>query len=348
MQQTVPMCGPVAPVGELDEATLRRHALSALVKARTALRSGQFAEARLQYDLATKGLPRIADHLALESAKLAIQRGAFSYAKSIYEAASQSPTRDVVVVAREGEVEAAILADDETAPEILQKLLLDFPELSSSDRLLFALSESYERRRLIKDACAIWSRINIEFPGSPYASRAQTHLKRAAASGQPLPQMTDEDRLLRASRLLQRGPLKLANEELQSLLTQIDSFPISLRAKIHRLAADSARREGRWEIAMEHFAAASELLRKEGLTSSQVDTNRRQTFDAAHADDLKYAKDQIESIRGNKALRKLRPNALLEIIRLTSRAQLKPEQTKRSKHSNRSLHEVRARYSRRP
>ena len=63
---------------------------------------GQYAEARLHYDLADRGLPRISDRIALEQAGLALKRNQPKRAVGLYEHAMSSVSSEIRVRAASG------------------------------------------------------------------------------------------------------------------------------------------------------------------------------------------------------------------------------------------------------
>ena len=108
-----PMCGPYLDVTAIaDRASLEERAIEAYRKATEQILSASYEEARLQLDLASRGLPRIADRIALLSGRLELLRQRPERAAEFFAEASESPLGSVRVEAGFGRAFSLLRADD--------------------------------------------------------------------------------------------------------------------------------------------------------------------------------------------------------------------------------------------
>ena len=95
-----PMCGPYFNAFAVAEAQpLTTRAIEAYREAGEQILAANYEEARLQLDLAHRGLPRIGDRIALQIARLELLRNRPERAVEFFQEASQSPHESVRVEA---------------------------------------------------------------------------------------------------------------------------------------------------------------------------------------------------------------------------------------------------------
>jgi predicted Zn-dependent protease len=219
VQWHAPMCGPYRnafPV--LDAQPPEARAIDAYRTAVTQVAAANYGEARLQLDLAHRGLPEISDHIALQSGRLELLRDQPTRAAEFFAEASLSPHESVRVEASYGQVLALLRADDPSADQALHDLLSTYPQVPKRSELVFEQAQSLLRQARYDEAMAAMHAVRVDHPGSRIAGWAESELIRLQAQGHETPSMTDEDRVRRARRLVGTGPLDEAKVALRDLL----------------------------------------------------------------------------------------------------------------------------------
>ena len=133
-----PMCGPYLSAFRIvDSQPSEARAITAYRAAIEQIAGANYEEARLQLDLAHRGLPQISDRIALQSARLELLRGQPGRAAEFFAEASQSPHETVRVEASFGRVLSLLRATDPAADQALHDLLWTYPEIPNRNDLLF-------------------------------------------------------------------------------------------------------------------------------------------------------------------------------------------------------------------
>ncbi|MDH3727525.1 MAG: lytic transglycosylase domain-containing protein, partial [Myxococcales bacterium] len=318
------MCGPhAAPIALTQPNPPSSLAVQAYRQATQLIAAARYEAARLKLDLAQQGLPRIADHIALQNARLELLRGRPDRAAAFFAEASESIHESVRVHASFGYVFALLRADDPAGGEALHDLLWTYPALPEHADLLFEHARSVLRQEHHYEAAQIFHSIRVNHPASHLAPRAEAELKRLTRLGHDAPKLTDEERVRIARELVRTGPLDKAKVAVTELLER----PLTPEqdAKVHYLAGRLARYEGRWH------AAETYLRTAQGFPSTDVETVREIED---RADDMAQAATAREKDAALAALRRLtarRAHAaipsgqLRDMIRLASPAGLKEE-----------------------
>ena len=321
-----PMCGPFLtafPVPVVVSQPPERRAIEAFRKASEQIASAEYEEARLQLDLASRGLPRIGDRIALRSGRLELLRQRPARAAEFFASASESPHETVRVEARFGRVFSLLRADDSSADDALADLLQSYPALPNRSELLFEQSQSRLRRQLIDEAIEVLHAIRVEHPGSRIAPAAQAELERLRALGHHVPTLSDEERVERAGRLVSTGPLDKAKAAIGELLES----PLTgeQHAEVHYLAGLLARYEGRWKSA-ETYMRTAQLFPIEDLTTARYIENRAADMaEAANARDRSEALLRLTELRAGRRTAAIPSTQLVEMIQVASAAGLKEE-----------------------
>ena len=325
VQWHAPMCGPYRnafPV--LDAQPPEARAIDAYRTAVTQVAAANYGEARLQLDLAHRGLPEISDHIALQSGRLELLRDQPTRAAEFFAEASLSPHESVRVEASYGQVLALLRADDPSADQALHDLLSTYPQVPKRSELVFEQAQSLLRQARYDEAMAAMHAVRVDHPGSRIAGWAESELIRLQAQGHETPSMTDEDRVRRARRLVGTGPLDEAKVALRDLLES----PLTgeLHAEVHYLAGRLARDEGRWQAAETYLRTAQLFPIESVATARHIETRATDMAETASARDPDYAIRQLASLRAGRVDASIPSNRLVDMLRVASAAGLR-EQT---------------------
>lgn len=322
VQWRAPMCGPYLSAFAVAEAKpLKARAVEAYRAATDQIAAASYEEARLQLDLASRGLPRIADRIALQSARLELLRNQPARAVGFFAEARESPHEAVRFEARYGEVLALFRSDDPRADQLMAELLDDYPEVPKRSELVFEQVQSLIRRSRDADAIAVMHAVCVEHPGNRIAGWAEAELKRLSTLGYETPSITDDERVERARRLVRTGPLDQAKSEIAALLES----PLSgeQRAEVHYLAGRLARDEGRWQAA-ENYLRTAKLFPMASLSAERNVENRANGMaQTARARDPERAQQQIARLRAGRSDASIPSVRLLEMLKLASAASLR-------------------------
>jgi soluble lytic murein transglycosylase len=320
----IPMCGPqLIPYPIADAPPLEERAIEAYRKASELVAAARYEEARLQLDLALRGLPRIADRIALQGGRLELLRDRPERAAEFFAEAAQSPHESVRVEARSGRVLALLRADDAEADQAFPELLLTYPGIPDRTTLLFERAQSLLRQQRHDEAAMVIHEIRVEHPGSRIAPWAEAELQRLQALGYRTPAMSDEERVRRAKHLERTGPLDKA----RAAVTELLESPLSGRPQVeaHYLAGRLAAYEGRWEDAENHLRAAQSFSVDDPEMARQIQ-NR-----ASHLEETASARDRDRALRRLTEMRAGRSNAatpsarLVDMVRIAAAAELTAE-----------------------
>ena len=318
------MCGPFVsevPIarGEPPEA----RAISAYRQAAEEIAGARYEQARLQLDLAFRGLERIRDRVALLSGRLELLRGQPSRAAEFFLEATESPHDSVRVQAAYGRVFSMLRADLPGAEAGLQDLLAAYPELPDRGELLFEHARSLLRQRRYAEALDIMQTLEIEHPGSVAAEWARAEASRWQALGYRAPSLSDSDRVKRARELVRRGPLDEAKRTVERLL----EMPLTgeQHAEVHYLAGRLARFEGRWRAA-ETYMRTAQLFPMPSVSAAQAIEKRASDMaETANARNRQSAERRLTELRAGRKSSTIPSARLVEMIEVASAAGLREE-----------------------
>ncbi len=319
-----PMCGPYFNAFAVAEPPpLRTRAIEAYRQASEQIVAANYEEARLQLDLAHRGLPRIGDRIALQIARLELLRNQPERAAEFFEEASQSPHESVRVEAEFGRVLALLRSNDPGADQALDELLSTYPSVPDATGLLFEQAQSLMRRSQDEEAMTVMHTVRIDFPGTRIAAWAESELARLKARGHDTPAMTDEEKVRRARLLVRTGPLDEAKATIRELLES----PLSgtLHAEVHYLAGRLARDEGRWQAAESYLRTAQLFPIQDVATAQHIENRANDLAKTVGARDPERARVQIANLRAGRSDVSIPTNRLIDMIGVASAAGLQEE-----------------------
>jgi len=319
-----PMCGPYLDVfGIADPQSLEERAIDAYRKATEHILSADYEEARLELDLAGRGLPRIADRIALQSGRLELLRDRPERAADFFEEALQSPHDSVRVEAGFGRAFALLRADDPDADTAVAELLRSYPSIPNRAQLLYEQALSLVRRQRHEEAASLMHTIRVEHPGEPVAPAAEAELRRLHALGYDTPVMSDEDRVSRARHLVRTGPLHAAKLAVGELLET--SLPQEHHAEAHYLAGRLARYEGRWKDAESFMRTAQSFPLGDVTTARRIEDRAQDLAETANARDRDQALRRLAVLRAGRKPSALPSARLADMIGIGAAASLRDE-----------------------
>ena len=324
VQWRMPMCGPfvsAAPIADAEPPTER--SIAAYRRAADEIAAANYEEARLQLDLAHRGLRRIRDRIALQSGRLELLRQQPERAAAFFAEASESPHESVRVEAGFGRVFALLRADDPIADAALEELLASYPEVPNRTEILFEHAQSLLRRGRYDEAVVVMHSLRVDHPGSRAAKWADTEIGRLQRLGHQAPTWTDVDRVTRARRLVQTGPLDEAKRSVEALLES----PLTgeQHAEVHYLAGKLARFEGRWQAA-ETFMRTAQLFPMPSLaTARTIQSRAHDMAQTASARDREDALRRLSQLRAGRRDLSIPSAQLIEMIEVAAAAELQQE-----------------------
>jgi soluble lytic murein transglycosylase len=316
-----PMCGPyLNAVPVTDARTTEARAIQAYREAADQIAAANYEEARLQLDLAYRGLPRISDHIALQSARLELLRDRPERAAVFFGEASQGPHRSVRVESSAGRVLALLRADDPSADQALDDLLWTYPSVPNRSELLFEQAQSLLRQARYDEAIATMHAVRVDHPGSRVAEWAESELTRLPALGHQTPSMTDEERVRRARHLVRTGPL----DEAKSTIAELLDSPLTgeQHAEVHYLAARLARDEGRWQAAETYLRTAQLFPIVDVATARHIESRASDMAETAGAREPDQALRQLANLRAGRVDASIPSNRLVDMVGAASAAGL--------------------------
>ena len=318
------MCGPYFNAFAVAGAQpLTTRAIDAYREAGEQILAANYEEARLQLDLAHRGLPRISDRIALQIARLELLRNRPERAAEFFREASQSPHESVRVEAEFGRALALFRSNDPGADQALYDLLVTYPSVPHATELLFEQAQSLMRRSRYGEAMQVMHAVRVDYPGARTAAWAESELARLKARGHDTPSMTEEEQVRRARLLVRNGPLDVAKATVRELL---DS-PLSgtLHAEVYYLAGRLARDEGRW-LAAESYLRTAQLFPIENVAKAQHIENRANDMaETVGARDPERARLQLANLRAGRSNASIPTNRLVDMVRAASAAGLQDE-----------------------
>jgi soluble lytic murein transglycosylase len=324
VQWRSPMCGPYTrslPV--VDARPPEARAVEAYRAAVQEIAAANYEGARLQLDLAYRGLPQISDHIALRSARLELLRSRPGRAIEFFAEAAQSPHDSVRVEAHFGRVLALFRAGDPSAEQALQDLLWTYPAIPNRAELLFEQTQHLLRQGRYGEAIGVMHGARVDYPGSRIAPWADSELTRLGALGHEIPSLSDEERVAQARHLVRTGPLPRAKATVAELLES----PLSgeQHAEVHYLAGRLARDEGRWEAAETYLRTAQLFPIEDVATARHIEHRANDMAATANARDPERAVRQLTTLRAGRANASIPSTRLADMVRVASAAQLTEE-----------------------
>ncbi len=318
------MCGPYAYAApaETPQPTEER-AIRAYRAAMEEITAANYEGARLHLDLAHRGLAKISDHIALQSARLELLRGQPDRAIEFFEEAAQSPHESLRVSASTGRVIALLRANDAGANQALEELLRTYPSVPNRSELLFEHAQHLLRQGRYDEAIAAMHAVRIDHPGTRIAPWAESEITRLATLGHESPTITDEEHIRRARRLVRTGPLPVAKTTIADLL----DTPLtgSQHAEVHYLAGRLARNEGRWKAAETYLRTAQLFPIEDAATARHIEHRANEMAETAGARDPGQALRTLTRMRAGRANASISSNQLIDLLRVASAAGLTEE-----------------------
>lgn len=320
----MPMCGPVssaAPVAEAEPPQER--AIEAYRRASDEIAAANYEEARLQLDLAHRGLPRIRDRIALQSGRLELLREQPERAAEFFSEAVDSPHESVRVEASFGRVFALLRADDPIAEAALEALLESYPGLPNQTELLFEHAQSLLRQGRYDEALAVLHALRVDHPGSRTARWADAEIERLRRFGHETPTWSDADRVERARHLVRTGPLDEAKRAVEDLLES----PLTgeQHAEVHYLAGKLARYQGRWEAAETYMRTAQLFPMPSVATARTIETRANDIAQTASARDREEALGRLSELRAGRRDFSIPSAQVVDMIEIAAAAELRDE-----------------------
>ena len=324
VQWRMPMCGPlISAVPIVQRQPPEDRAIDAYRRATDEIAAADYEEARLQLDLAHRGLSRIADRIALQSGRLELLRHRPARAADFFSEAMTSPHESVRVEASYGRVFSLLRADDPTATAALDELLARYPEIPNRNEILYEQARSLIRQQRYDEALAIVHTLRVEYPGGRMAAWADAEAARLGALGHRGPEMTDADYVRRARRLVWTGPLDEAKLAIEELLER----PLTgeQHAEVHYLAGRLARFEGRWKTAETYMRTAQLFPMPNLATARTVQSRANDMAQAANARDRDDALRRLTALRAGRKDFAIPSARLIQMIEVASAAKLQDE-----------------------
>jgi len=318
------MCGPyAAPIALTEADPTSSSAVRAYRQATQLIAAARYEAARLKLDLAHQGLPRIADHIALQSARLELLRDRPDRAAIFFAEATESIHESVRVQGSFGYAFALLRADDPVGEAALHDLLWTYPALPERADLLFEHARSLLRQQRHDEAAQILHAIRVDHPGSHLAPRAGAELTRLARLGYHTPELTTEARVRIARELVRTGPLDKAKANVNELLET--SLTPEQDARVHYLAGRLARYEGRWQAAETYLRTAQGFPSADVASTREIKDHANDMAQAAAAREKATVLVALSRLRARRAYAAIPSTQLRDMIRLASPAGLKDE-----------------------
>jgi soluble lytic murein transglycosylase len=191
----------------------------------------------------------IADYVRVLLADALSRRGDLAAARATAaQVAERHPASRLAPAAL---IQAATLAsqagDEAGAQALLTRLLSAYPDAPEVPQALYLLGMTGEARGQATAAAHAYRELTILAPASGWADGAADRLAELARAGVRAPELSAQQRLDRAERLLKGGVPKTAAEEAERLAAEVRDPGLAARAL--RIVADASVRLGRYEVA---------------------------------------------------------------------------------------------------
>ncbi len=291
--------------------------------AKELMSTNRYAEAALHFGVVGVHLPRLADHMSVFRADALFAAEHPTAALQAYREALESVDSTVRVLARVGRVRSLMKIGARDADEAFVGLMAKYPELPQAAALRLELAEMHDRRGEHEEAIAIYRRIDLREPGSPWAGDAREALDAMRSRGVAVRPLSPVQRVLRAEALAVQGPHDMAKDVIDALLAG-GELRDTLKGRVLVAAARLARIEGRWRDAQRLLVEA----RAVGVPDEDAESIQNRIHDMATAA-MSHERSEVE--RRLRVLRAGRPwgrvpnGALLQMIRLGSRVGMSAE-----------------------
>jgi soluble lytic murein transglycosylase len=145
--------------------------------------------------------------------------------------------------------------DDAAAQDDLKRLIAGYPDSSLVPEALYLLGMIGEARGQREAAALAYREIRVLAPASGWADGASDRLEALATAGVPVPELSTEERLDRAERLLRSGVARTAADEASAVAKAAREPGLVVRAL--RIVADASQRLGRHDLAARALETAA-------------------------------------------------------------------------------------------
>lgn len=207
----------------------------------------------------------IGDHAGLVLADALARRGDLPAARAAALAVADR-YRDSRLAPR-ALILAAVLAsesgDEAAGQSALTRLIDAYPDSAELTEALYLLGQSGEARGQLDAAVAAYRQLTLLAPTSGWADGAADRLGILAGAGTRVPQLSIDQRMDRAERLLRGGVLEQASDEAQRIVDEARDPGMAVRAL--RVVAEAAKRLKRYGVA----ARTTELAVKRAPPSAR-------------------------------------------------------------------------------
>jgi soluble lytic murein transglycosylase len=263
---------PAAPTGAAPVVSPEtERAWAAAVEA---LQQGNAAPVAREFTGETVAKSGIGDHLGLVLADALARRGDLGGARAAaFEVADRH--RDSRLAPR-ALILASVLAsesgDELAAQDALARLINAYPDRAELIQALYLLGQSAEARGQLDAAVAAYRQITLLGPTSGWADGAGDRLRVLASAGTRVPELSVDQRMDRAERLLRGGVPEQASEEARRVLEDSSDPGITVRAL--RVVGEAARRLKRYELAARTTEMAAKRAPQSALRGLQLEQAR--------------------------------------------------------------------------
>jgi soluble lytic murein transglycosylase len=319
----IPMCGPFEAAPPLRAEPPKERAIEAYRRATKKITAVDYDQARLQLDLAHRGLARIRDRIALQSGRLELLRSRPVQAAEFFAEAEQSPHETVRVKASFGRVFSLLRADDPNGDAALADLLARYPEIPERTQLHFEHARSLLRQQRYSEALSAMRLLRVDYPSTRASDWAATETARLRSIGHDAPPLTAEERVRRARNLILTGPLDDAKTAIEELLES--ALTGELHAEVHYLAGNLARFEGRWRAAETYMRTAQLFPISDSTSARAIELRAIDMARTSAARDPEAAKRTLSELRAGRRDFAIPSRVLIDMIAVASAAGLSVE-----------------------
>ena len=239
-----------------------------------AIQQGDPAPVTREFTGETVAKSGIADHLGLVLADALARRGDLVGARAAaLDVADRH--RDSRLAPR-ALILASVLAsesgDELAAQDALARLIDTYPDRPELTQALYLLGQSAEARGQLDAAVAAYRQITLLGPTSGWADGAGDRLRVLASAGTRVPELSIDQRMDRAERLLRGGVPEQAGEEARRVLEDSRDPGITVRAL--RVVGEAARRLKRYDLAARTTELAAKRAPQSALRGLQLEQAR--------------------------------------------------------------------------
>jgi hypothetical protein len=267
------------------------------------------ADALLKLRLVERGMPRIADRLAMRRAELLLQLDRASEACDAFRTAAESPETNVAAQARIGLARCLLQADQHQGEVELDKLCKRYPRLEERFALQLLQARARESWKNQQGAVALYRNLDLFAPESRSASEARDALARLRDSGVHVQPFTPVEWVERTERLVERGSIE-AGRNASSDLLEVSSLSPQLKGRAYLLAARVARIEGRWETVRAYVAKAQSC----GLPAGECQRYLPRGNAGNEALDPEVGEQKVKRLLAGRSMHRLKPPQLRGVL----------------------------------